>query len=149
MFWQCKKGKSKNLTVPFMVGILLVHLVLPGVCAGKTSSKAAGVIDAANTPTLHNILQKSEQSSNYKNYLAQYPQAERPIISRRYAAQDARLEGAAERISNGLGPEGEAPAILFSGSGKAEWTVTMEREGLYALAFGYYTAENATRDMNT
>lgn len=26
MFWQCKKGKSKNLTVPFMVGILLVHL---------------------------------------------------------------------------------------------------------------------------
>ena len=148
MFWQCKKGKSKNLMVPFMVGILLVHLVLPGVCAGKTSSKAAGVIDAANTPTLHNILQKSEQSSNYKNYLAQYPQAERPIISRRYAAQDARLEGAAERISNGLGPEGEAPAILFSGSGKAEWTVTMEREGLYALAFGYYTAENAKRDMN-
>ena len=82
MFWQCKKGKSKNLTVPFMVGILLVHLVLPGVCAGKTSSKAAGVIDAANTPTLHNILQKSEQSSNYKNYLAQYPQAERIERSR-------------------------------------------------------------------
>lgn len=126
MFWQCKKGKSKNLTVPFMVGILLVHLVLPGVCAGKTSSKAAGVIDAANTPTLHNILQKSEQSSNYKNYLAQYPQAERPIISRRYAAQDARLEGAAERISNGLGPRGKLRRSSFpvreKRNGRSPWS---------------------------